>query len=243
MTRNLLRKVEDSIQLICAAREDDGQILLSVPVQYPSGALAMVEISGGNESVWVSDRGLGFFEAELMSAETSFPNIARKEAELRGVSFDGRSIFAVNVPVGNLAAGVVAVSNASVRAAAEAVRVEQEKVITTITTKVYDQVRAAFPHADITRQMDIDGSRISWAVHNVVKLSDRIGVFEPTTNHTNSISAKYLMFSDLSSREGTSLSAVVSNPQKLDAKGQMLRDVANIIGIEDEIEKFQMAMA
>lgn len=243
MTRNLLQKVEESLRQMFAVREDDGQVILSVPVQYPSGSLCTVEISGGGESVWVSDRGLGFLEVEMMGADGGYSRIARREATLRGVSFDGRSIFGVNIPVSQLAAGIVAVANASVSAAAETIRVEQEKQIAESQTLIYERVQLAFPNAEIAHQLEISGSRSQWTVHNVVRESDQIGIFEPTTNHPNSISAKYLMFSDLASIGVLHLNAVVADPKKLDAKGQMLRDVANIIAVDDSIDRYQMGLA
>lgn len=243
MTSILLRKVENSLQQIFTPTADDEAVILPVPVQYPSGSLASLEITGGADTAWISDRGLGYLEAEMMGADASYSRIARHEAEARGVSFDGRAIFALKLPLDQLAAGIVAVANASVFAAAETIRFEQDKKVHESNQRIFERVQRAFPDADVTLQMEIDGGRSSWTVHNVVQLPGRTGIFEPTTQHQASISAKFLMFSDLSSRQSLSLNAVMRDPKNLDAKGQMLRDVANIIAIDDPISAYQMSVS
>ncbi len=239
MNRNLLGKVESALRSAFSPRDSDGVVTMSVPVQYPSGSLASVEISGGLEEVWISDRGLGFFETEISGADLSYGRFAQAEADKRGISFDGRSLFGLKIPVEQLAAGIVAVANGSVAAAVATIRYEHEKKVQEGNRKVYEKVKQAFPEADVTHQLEVDGARTSWVVHNVVRIQNRTGIFEPATSHPASVSSKFLMFSDLSSRQSITLNAVMKNPRELDAKGQMLRDVAHIISVDAPVETYR----
>lgn len=239
MNRNLLGKVESALRSVFNPRDVDGVVTLSVPVQYPSGSLASIEVAGGLETVWISDRGMGFFEAENMGADLSYGRFAQAEADQRGISFDGRSVFALKLPVNQLAAGIIAVANGSAAAAVATIRYEQEKKLQEGNRKVYEKVKQAFPEADVTHQLEVDGARTSWVVHNVVRIKNRTGIFEPATNHPASVSSKFLMFSDLSARQSISLNVVVRNPKELDARGQMLRDVAQIISVDAPVEIYR----
>lgn len=241
MTRNLLRQIEDSMLAVSNIRDRDGQVILSVPVQYPSGSLAAVEVSGGSENVWVSDQGFGFFEAEMLGADDRYPQTAKIEAQMRGVKFDGRSVFAIKVPISQVAAAIIAVANASVASAVEAVRAERDHVISEQNQFIFEKVKSAFPSADVIKLMDVSGARSPWRVHNVVRIADKIAIFEPVVMHPTSISAKYLMFSDLAAKHVGKLNAVVSDPSSMKPKGQMLRDVASVIGVDADISAYQRA--
>ncbi len=59
--------------------------------------------------------------------------------------------------------------------------------------------------------------------------------------NVNSISSKFLMFSDLreSGAEGHSLNAVIDDEKNLDAKARMVGDVANIIRLDASDDVFR----
>jgi hypothetical protein len=221
--------VERAIRDMTLAVEDDGHILLSVPVYYPSGGLALLSIAGGQHTVTVSDRGMGFYEAELFGADAAYARVAKSAAEKFGVRFDGQSLLALEVPISAIAGAIAAVANASCVAASDAVRVDSEYKAEKRNEEVYQRVRLAFPDAHVSRKLTVSGGRAEWEAHNVVQLSGRTAIFEPVAPSMASISAKFTMFSDLSKREDLLLAALVEHPEKLVGKGQLLYDVARVL--------------
>lgn len=229
MNSDVKNAVEHAIRALTAISEDDGELLLSVPVSYPSGALATLAVSGGRSSVTISDRGAGFFEAQMYAADAAYARVAKRTSERFGVKFDGHAILALELPFSALAGGIVAVANASCLAAAEAVRIESERKAETHNDAIYDRVRMAFPDAHVSRKLNVAGLHAEWDAHNVVQLKDRLAIFEPVSAHAGSIAAKFTMFSDLSKRDGLLLAALVENPADLTGKGQMIYDVARVL--------------
>ena len=236
--------IEAAIASLASHWQEDGRHMVSVPVQYPSGALSVVEVVFGREHVWVSDLGLGYSEAEMMSAESAYPRAAKAEADRRGVSFDGRSVFALELPLSALSGGIAAIANASVRAASEAIRSEAARRHEEKSELIFDRVRLAFPDAHVAKVAEITGERAAWEAHNVVSLRDgKIAIFEPVSAYAASISAKFLMFSDLKSRPEIRLNAVFDAVDSLDSKARMIFDVANVILTADGLENYRRAVS
>lgn len=223
--------VREALALLFDVREAGSRALVSVPVQYPSGALSVVELERQGKTWWISDMGHGLQEAEFVSAGGGFSRAAKDMAKAFGVKFDGHAVFALMVPDEHLDAGIVAVSNASVRATIEAIRSETEKRNETKADAVFDRLTKIFRDAEVTRKAEIAGEHALWEAHNVVRFrsNSRTAIFELMTPHPQSVSAKFLMFSDLKRMPNLSLNAVVSNPDHLDSKGRMIDEVAHII--------------
>lgn len=240
-SRDLVHKVREALTEIIGIREAGGRSLVSVPVQYPSGALSVVEVEHHGRTWWISDMGHGLQESEYVSADAAFDRAAKAMAKAYGVEFDGHSIFALKVPEDRLVAGIVAISNASVRAAIEAIRAESERKLETKNEEVYEKLSSIFGKGSVSRKLEIEGAHAMWEAHNVVRTkgSEHTAIFELMTHHPHSISAKYLMFSDLQHKSSLSLNAVVSNPDMLDRKGQMIAEVATIIRIDAPDSSFK----
>lgn len=244
MTEFVERLAVEAINSLSYAWSEGERNLVSLPVQYPSGALVTVEISIGKKHAHLSDMGMGMWEAEQLCVDTGYQKFAEAEARRRGIIFDGHSVLALELPLASLAAGLVAVANASARAAAAAILSDASKRDSSRREAVYERVRLAFPDAHVHKKLHIPGERAEWNVHNVVDLhSNRKLIFEPVNDHPSSISAKYQMFSDLNTRGDLGLHAVFSNPDTLDAKSQMIRDVARVMAETDSVEVYQMAAA
>jgi hypothetical protein len=236
--------VEKALAGLTYAWRDGDRHFVSVPVQYPSGALCTVEISTGKNHAHLSDMGAGFAEADMLCEETSFPRFAQQQAAKRGLKFDGHTIHIEDVAEGMLVAAVIAVANASAAAAHAAIANDGERREEMRKNIIFQKVRLAFPDANVSRVLDVAGVRATWTAHNVVHLrNDRLAIFEPVTGHQNSISSKFLMFSDLLQRGSLSLNAVFSDPRKLSPKAQMLKEVANVVGVEDSIEVYRLKVA
>ncbi len=229
MTVSIEPLVHAALRELTPVWNEDDRLCLSVPVSYPSGALVTLEVSAGRDLAMVTDRGFGRYEAEMYGAEGSFASAAKRAAAAAGVRFDGHAIFAMKVPLDRLAGGMVAVANASTAAAAAAIRAESSRRTEVQNEIIQARLHQAFPQAKIDRKLTLPGDRAEWEAHNVVRLGDRMAIFEPVSANTQSIASKFTMFSDLSKRPDLSLTAVVGNTSELQGKGLMLMDVARII--------------
>lgn len=241
MTVNLRQSVEAALRDLASVWDEDGRVILAVPVRYPSGATAALEVSGGTSEVWISDRGFGLLEAEMIGAEGSFATAAKVEAARHGIDFDGHSIFAARVPIDQIAVGIVAVANASSAAATEAIRAASVRKAQDLNEAIFDRLQRIFPDQHISRKVNIAGDKVEWEAHNVVMLGDRRAIFEPVLPSAGSISAKFLMFSDLAKRPNLRLNAVVEDAAKLGNKGLMLRDVAKVIESSAPVQLYRDA--
>lgn len=126
-TTDQMQIVRRALERIASVSDPDGRIMVSVPVMYPSGATSTVEVQINRGKCWVSDQGFGLVEAEYLGATEYYPKAARDAAEAYGVQFDGNAVFALWVPISRIEAAIVCVSNASNRAASEAIRVASEQ--------------------------------------------------------------------------------------------------------------------
>lgn len=218
-----------------------GRVLLNVPVTYPSGSSTVVEIERNGDKIWVSDMGMGLVEAEMMSAQDSYQQLAHGKADEFGVSYDGSAMFVLWAPIDRIEAAIVCVANASARAAIDAVRHASEVQHKRQEDIVFQRVKLAFGEARVARTAEISGKRTAWPAHNVVILSSaRRAIFEPMSKHPNSVSSKFLMFSDIRDNDQKiSLNVVVENIKMLDAKAMMVGDVANIVEIGASDDTFR----
>lgn len=226
------RVSEVAERLMSFRNSDGGKVMIDVPVTYPSGASVVVEVEQNADQVWVSDMGMGLVEAEMMAAHDSYQRLARARADEFGVKYDNSAMFVIWVPSGRLEAAVVCVANASAQASADAVRHAAEAQSRRQSDVVYERIRSVFGEQAVSRSVEIHGKRSAWEAHNVVHFPNSgRAVFEPMTMNPNSISSKFLMFSDLreASAEHYSLNAVIQDEKHLDEKAKMVGDVANII--------------
>ncbi len=224
-------------------RNSDGRrMMIDVPVTYPSGASVVVEVEQNSDRIWVSDMGKGLVEAEMMSAEESYQRLARAKADEFGVGYDNSAMFVLWVPADKLEAAIVCVANASAQASADAVRHAVEAQSRSQSDAVYERIIDVFGKRTVSRSIEVRGRRLSWSANNVVFLRDtRRAVFEPMTKNANSISSKYLMFSDLRDSEVSiySLNAVVEDKRNLGAKAQMVGELAHIIDLNSPDDAFK----
>lgn len=241
----LKRRVSAVVERLMPFRDSEGgRVMINVPATYPSGASVVVELEQNADRIWVSDMGMGLVEAELMAAQESYQRLARAKAEEFGIGYDNSAMFVLWAQSSELEAAIVCVANASAQASADAVRHAAEVQSRNQSAVVYERIKEVFRECTVSRSFKIDGKRSTWEAHNVVHFpNSRRAVFEPMTMNPNSISSKYLMFSDLldSNAERYSLNAVVEDVKNLDARAQMVGDVANIINLgasDSEFKKY-----
>jgi hypothetical protein len=120
--RRKLKRIAQALSRIARMRDDDGRVLVDLPIMYPSGAMVVVEVEINRGKCFVSDMGGGLVEAEFAAAQSYYTSAANEAAEDFAVSFDGHSTFTLWVPETAAESAVVCVANASRKAASEAVR-------------------------------------------------------------------------------------------------------------------------
>jgi hypothetical protein len=224
-------RIRAAVARLMTVRNDGGSFRVNVPVLFPSGSCCAIEVMPGQDEAFISDMGLGHFEAEFSGASEFYDAQARKASEQFGVGYDGFSIFALKVPIGRLEGGIAAIANASVRAASAAILRASEEKERRQNDVVYDRILQVFDPRLVAKEADIRGARDVWGAHNVVMFPNgQKAVFEFVSEHRNSISSKFFMFSDISgSDDPVSLNAVVRDREAMPASGAMLEDVGNVI--------------
>lgn len=239
-------RVRDATARLMATQNDAERVRVSVPVIYPSGATSAVEVTVNGNKCFVSDMGVGHTEALLSNAEEFYDTQAKKAAERFGISYDGQSIFAFWAPIDRLEGAIAMVANASVQAASLAILKATEDRDVRRNDELYDRVRSIFKAVDVQKTAELPGKNATWKAHNVVFLPSRkVAVFEFVSQHPNSISNKYMMFSDLVSGESPpALVSVVKSIAAVGMKGGMLADVSTVIELtapSSDFEKFAKA--
>lgn len=235
-------RIAKAIHRLAALRATSSGFIVTLPVQYPSGALTTVEVVENGGTCFLSDLGQGRFEAEMQGADSFFDKIARNVSEDFGVSFDGASVFTLKLSLDRLEAGLTCVANASAQAAQLAVTKCDETKANTKDDRIFDRVISIFGPKNVARNRTMSGLHANWEAANVVQLDEHFAVFEHMTSHANSISSKFLKFTDIKgSSPSISLNAMVEDIQKLDVKAQIIGDVANLINLnanDEDIIRF-----
>jgi hypothetical protein len=240
--QELRQRLVEAVGRLMSVRRGPGEkMLLDLPVVYPSGSSAVVDVEINGDKIWVSDMGMGHTEALMMGAVDSYQHVARGKAAEFGVGYDGGAMFVLWAPVERIEAAISCVANASAQAAADAVRLATEVRHRKQEDAIFEKVTRIFGNRSVTKSYELSGKRSSWEAHNVVRFPNGRGaIFEPMSKQHVSVSSKFLMFSDLrEARIGFSLNAVVESIKGLDAKAQMVGDVANILELAAADEVFR----
>ena len=231
--------IAQAVARLVSVRDFGLSSVVSVPVSYPSGALASVHISLSGDQCFVSDCALGLREAEMSGASEFFDRAARDSAEWFGVSYDGASVFAASAPLDRIEGAIVAVSNASTSAVGRALMRASESKDRHANIEVFEIVTEIFGKENVTKKREIAGKDATWDAHNVVTIEGRQSIFEFVSNNSTSVASKFLMFSDIVRTEGApSLNSVVESIQRMSKKASMLGDVSNVISLDSPKEVF-----
>jgi hypothetical protein len=213
---------------------------VSLPIAYPSGTFAAVNVSISKDVCFVSDCALGLQEAEMATAGDFFEASANEAANWFGVGFDGASVFAAFAPIDRIEGAMFAVANASARAVSQALIRASEAKDKAVNSAVFDIVVSVFGRPNVAKTMELNGREALWTPHNVVSVNGGKAVFEFVSPHPNSIAGKYLMFSDLSKADHPpALVSVVKSIDGLGRKGAMLGDVSNVIQLSAEATTYR----
>jgi hypothetical protein len=235
-----LKVLERVVSRLMKITPDGERARLTVPVLYPSGASAAVEVIFNKENCFVSDIALGQVEAEMHGAASFYDASARKSAERFGVGYDGLSIFKLWSSIEKIESAIITVANASAFAATSAIYKAVEDKDNRKNDELFERVSKLFGRQRVHREKELVGRDAPWPAHNVVDLSnDKSAVFEFVSNNQNSIASKFMMFSDLGKVEDRFiLNAVVNKLELIGKKGAMIADVATMVEINAEDQVF-----
>lgn len=227
-------RIERAIARLMPLTGSGDRAKIAVPILYPSGSSAAVEIMLNGGKCFVSDLGLGQMEAEMNGADIYYDASARRAAANYHVAYDGLSIFATWASLENIESAILGVSNASVFAATNAIHKAVEEKDRKRNDAVYEKVARLFGPHQVVRHTDVIGENATWEAHNVVTFPrGKLGVFEFVSANQNSVASKYMMFSDLSKLEDRYvLTSVVSSITSIGGKAAMLQDVSEILQID-----------
>lgn len=172
---------------------------VSVPVLYPSGASAVINVSQHSDRYFVSDLGYGLYEAEMIGAAGSYQAAAKKLANHYGVVFDNQCFFISEATDDQLASVITLIANCSVEAANAAALKASERSLSSEFEAFYRDLSIVFGSDHVTRDAEVLGSSSrKWTVSSKVESGSKVILFETVTRNYNSVANAALKFHDIS---------------------------------------------
>lgn len=172
---------------------------IRTPLLYPSGTIVVVRIDPGISDFIVSDRGMGFDEADMMGGSHMYDRQARPIAEEAGVGFDHRSFFALQVSRAQLAGAVITIANCSQQAVVAVANRLSERDRVNATDVLYDRLTRIFEERHLARNAELRGaSNTAWSIPILITSTGRKAAFEAVSPHHNSVVSAAAKFHDLS---------------------------------------------
>jgi len=227
--RQLMESVAS--QLVAIEHRPDGAFI-TTPLMYPSGSMAVVRVDVlGNDRRFVTDMGSGYLEAEMMGTSLIYARNAKTIAEETGLHFDLHAFSVIDVSRDQLPGAIITIANASQQAVAVAAYKQSEKKFAEEAEHLYERLIKVFTPLRVSRDVPIIGaSNTSWHVPNVVRLEQKITVFEPVSKHPNSITTATTKFHDLARLEDPpNRVAVVESKERLGTYLGVLSQAASVI--------------
>jgi len=132
--------------------------LIKVPLMYPSGATAVVQITHAKDRFFVTDMGMGHQEAEMIGASILYNNRAKPLAEHFGIRFDNQAFFVAEASRDQLASAVTIVANCSTEAASMSALKAAERRFEEDSDILYRRLVRVFDKAEIVRDAEFVGS-------------------------------------------------------------------------------------
>lgn len=222
-------RIEVAVRGLVSNAQFGNKTVVSVPVLFPSGAHAGVEISLNGDDCFVSDAGQGYTEAGNYNASDFYRHSAREACERFGTSYDGLSMFVLKAPIDRIEAAIAAVANSSAVAARDAVERATIEKSSRTNAELFDRFLDFFGEKNVTKTAEIKGKSVTWDAHNVVHFRGATSIFEYVADHPTSISSKFMMFSDLHNNSDTPLilNAVLEDVVEVSEKARLIKTVTN----------------
>ncbi|WP_156387535.1 hypothetical protein [Methylobacterium sp. Leaf399] len=211
----LAEAVDIAVRKIVRADHRQGGSHVTMPIRYPSGASAVLEITQTGDRCFINDMGLGFLEAEMIGATRQYERHARIIAEDTGIRYDGRSFFVAEVPTKKLAGAMTLVADSSHRCASFAALKAAERAETDIRQNVFDRMISLFGADHVRRDSPFIGaSGHEWKVPFLIDLDHGRAVIEAISPHSGSIAFTVMRLSDISRLETPPPRLVVVNDKR-----------------------------
>lgn len=195
-------QVDEAIRRLISAEHFQAGSLITMPVLYPSGSSVVLEITRQQNRCFVSDRGSGHQEAEMMGVLRGYTREAERIAVEAGVRFDGRDMFIAEVEFDNLAAAMEVVANCSQTAVAMCALRASEREVRDARELLFYRLQEVYPNREVIRDATVMGaSSHQWKMAAMVKSDARAAVFEAVVNNHISVVGAAAKFHDLARLE------------------------------------------
>ena len=227
--RHILESV--ARQLLVVEHRPNGAFI-TTPLMYPSGSLVLVRVDAlGRDRYFVTDMGNGYLEAEMMGYSLIFGRNAKSVAEQAGHHFDHHVISIMDIAQDQLPGAIISIANASLQAVTLTAYKHSEKRVAEEAELLYERLVKVFTRQHVSRDVPLIGaSDTRWRVSNVVRIEQKTTVFEPVSNHANSVTTAATKFHDLARLEDPpNCVAVVEDKVKLRTYLGVLSQAANVI--------------
>jgi hypothetical protein len=186
-------------ELVSVQHRQHGSFVV-VPSMYPSGASAVVKVERRGNTFSVSDFSFAYHEAQQSGGSHIFARQARGIADRAGVSFDGQSFQVEGIEADGLASVISAVSSVSVEAANIVDHRIAEQKFAAAAERLYMRLVSLFTAEAVRRDVEFAGaSNTKWHFATSV-MSEKgrpVTLFEPVTNHHNSVANVSMKFRDI----------------------------------------------
>ncbi|MCB8875751.1 hypothetical protein [Acidisoma silvae] len=215
--------------LVQVTREGTRQ-LVTLPLFYPSGAAATVEVKYVGPQFHINDCGLAYHEAEMLGGEYLFQRNAPKVAQKHGVQA-GRQTLHWMAQSDQLAGGIADVAGASTELARTIVERLAKRSETDIEDHLYPKLKKIFGKQNVSERVELSGaSAHKWTVSALVQLGGPTLAFQAVTNHHSSVYTSGIMLHDLFLLERKVVPiAVVRNKEEMGDYLRILAQSANVI--------------
>ncbi len=231
---------------LARAEHFNGFSYISTPLLFPNGGSVVVRVSqavGG--AFHVTDHGLGYDEAEMISGQHYYSRIASTVAANAGINFDQHSFFTVDVTEAQLAGAIVTVANCVLESVAQVFyKVEEYKVRQT-SERMYAKISRVFKSAEIAREFSFRGaSTHEWVFDTMVKQDSKIILFEAVSKNHNSVFATFTKFHDVARIEDAPIRAsVICSPKKYGDYLSLLSQASHVVEQQASDGIFKMLAA
>jgi hypothetical protein len=194
--------IETAIRNLISAEHFVAGSLVTMPVLYPSGSSVVLEITFQQGRYFVSDRGGGHHEAELMGVSRGFAREAERIAEDAGIRFDGRDMFVAEVGLDVLPGAMEVVANSSQMAVAFCAMRASERTERDARDILYHRLKEVYSNREVVKDAEVLGSSShKWKIAALVREGGTTSLFEPVTNHYTSVVGIAAKFHDLARLE------------------------------------------
>jgi hypothetical protein len=234
------QQVVDGVgRAMAEVRHDRNASFIHLPVLYPSGSMVVVRIDPHHDDHYlVSDMGLGFEEADLMGAGRLLTHTAPAVAVRAGVHFD-RQTFSIGVRRDQLVGAVSVIAACSQEAVQMAAFRLDEKKRADAADRLCERLYRLFTPAKVERGATVYGaSDTPWTVTALVQADGHKAVYEPVSDHANSVASALTKFVDLTQLDNPPARiAVVRKKELLGTRLALIATAANVVeeGVSDQI--------